>query len=78
MEKFTSCVTGEFKKFYPDGNARTFKGNTFICHVPKNSSFFRFANYSSGELSISDFHNKLALLPSDSYHMTIFEGICDS
>ena len=77
MENFTSCVTGEFKKFYPDGNARTFKGNTFICHIPKDSSFFRFANYSAGELSILDFHNKLALLPKDSYHMTIFEGICD-
>ncbi|ELV05669.1 DUF1868 domain-containing protein [Brachyspira hampsonii] len=42
MEKFTSCVTGEFKKFYPDGNARPFKGNTFICHIPQNSNFFRF------------------------------------
>lgn len=77
MENFTSCVTGDFKKFYADGTVKTFSGNTFICHIPKMSNFWRFASFSQAKVGLVDFYNKMVMLPPDSFHMTVFEGVCE-
>ncbi len=73
---YLSCVTGEFKKFFPNGEPRTFPGNTFLCHVPKGD-FWRFARYVQAQTEVTSFAHKYALLPPSSFHMTVYEGICD-
>lgn len=61
-------------KFNPDGTPRRFAGNTVICHLPQQSRF-RDAVIALGEiLRSSSFCAKLAILPDDSYHVTILSG----
>lgn len=64
-------------KFNPDGNPRRFAGNTVICHLPQQS-LFRDAVAALGDaLRSSSLAGKLAVLPSDSYHVTILGGLND-
>lgn len=61
-------------KFDPDGGPRYFAGNTVVCHLPQQTRF-RDAVVSLGDaLRSSSFAGKLAILPSDSYHVTILSG----
>jgi len=61
-------------KFNPDGSPRRFAGNTVICHLPQQSRF-RDAVLAFGDaLRSSSFGSKLAVLPGDSYHVTILGG----
>lgn len=64
-------------KFNPDGSRRAFAGNTLICHLPQQSQI-RDAVTELGEaIRSSSFAHKLAVLPSDSYHLTILGGLND-
>ena len=61
-------------KFNPDGSPRQFKGNTVICHLPQQTRF-RDAVVALGDaLRSSSFATKLAILPGDSYHVTLLGG----
>lgn len=61
-------------KFNSDGTARPFAGNTVICHLPQQTRF-RDAVVAFGDaLHASSFSTKLAVLPGDSYHVTILGG----
>ncbi|KAK3941089.1 DUF1868-domain-containing protein [Diplogelasinospora grovesii] len=65
-------------KFDPEGNVQPFPGNTVIAHLPPMSHLYN---------DMVELHAKLAahptlsslivLLPPESWHMTIFEGVCD-
>lgn len=77
MERYTDAVVGEFKKFYADGAVREFKGNTFLCHIPNGSPFFRFAAWAQAEMALASCFYKYAFLPPESFHMTVYEGVCD-
>ncbi|OAP61545.1 hypothetical protein AYL99_03748 [Fonsecaea erecta] len=65
------------RKFDPDGNVLPFPGNTIICHLSPDHALFR------AMLGLYDAlgHHKLAslytLLPPESWHMTVFEGVTD-
>ena len=76
MNNYLDCVVGEFKKFLPNGDPLLFPGNTFLCHLPKGE-FWRFARYVQTQTDITSFAHKFALLPPSSFHMTVYEGICD-
>lgn len=61
-------------KFNPDGSPRPFAGNTVICHLPQQSLFRDVVAALGDGLRSSSFSGKLAVLPSDSYHVTILSG----
>jgi len=61
-------------KFNPDGSPRAFAGNTVICHLPQQSRFRDTVIALGDALHSSSFGVKLAVLPGDSYHVTILGG----
>lgn len=64
-------------KFTPDGTAKPFAGNTVICHVPQQDRFRDNAAELHEALLQSSFVHKLAILPIESYHMTVYSGSND-
>jgi hypothetical protein len=64
-------------KFNPDGRPRPFAGNTVVCHLPQQSRFRDAVAALGDALRSSSFAGKLAVLPSDSYHVTILGGLND-
>jgi len=72
--QLTTIPRDTLLKFNPDGSPRPFAGNTVICHLPQQTRF-RDAVVAFGDaLRSSSFGAKLAVLPSDSYHVTILGG----
>ncbi|MBB3238036.1 DUF1868 domain-containing protein [Phyllobacterium endophyticum] len=69
--------SGVGTKFNPDGSVRPFPGNTIICHLPADSALRVPLEALYDALAQSEFAAFLALLPPASWHMTIFEGVCD-
>jgi hypothetical protein len=61
-------------KFNSDGSPRPFAGNTVICHLPQQSHFRDAVAALGDALRSSSFAGKLAVLPSNSYHVTILGG----
>lgn len=64
-------------KFNPNGQPRAFAGNTIICHLPQQSRFRDAVAALGDALRSGSFAGKLAVLPSDSYHVTILGGLND-
>lgn len=64
-------------KFYPDGRRQPFAGNTVICHLPQQSHTRDAITALGDALRTSSFVQKLGMLPSESYHMTVFPGAND-
>jgi hypothetical protein len=64
-------------KFNPDGRPRPFAGNTVICHLPQQCRLRDTVTAVGDALRSSTFANKLAILPSNSYHVTILGGVTD-
>ena len=64
-------------KFHPDGTPRIFAGNTVICHLPQQHRSRDGAIALHDALLQSSFIHKLAILPPDSYHMTVYSGAND-
>ena len=65
------------QKFEPNGCVRYFPGNTIICHLPPESALYRTLLVVYNELAGKDFALFYTLLPPASWHMTVFEGVCD-
>lgn len=65
-------------KFNPDGTPKPFAGNTLICHLPAQSRMRDAVTALGNALRKSSFAFKLACLPPDSYHMTVFSGPTDT
>jgi hypothetical protein len=64
-------------KFNPDGTRRTFRGNTVICHLQPQGSTRDAVEKIATDLKRSSLINKIALLPTESYHMTVYPGVND-
>ncbi|WP_213806085.1 DUF1868 domain-containing protein [Granulicella sp. dw_53] len=64
-------------KFTSAGVHRPFAGNTLICHLPQQSKVRDAAAALGDALRSCSFAHKLGILPSDSYHMTVFPGAND-
>lgn len=64
-------------KFTPAGVRRPFAGNTLICHLPQQCKVRDKIATLGDALRSSSFAHKLGMLPSDSYHMTVFPGAND-
>lgn len=80
MTDTTESVTmspGTARKFTESGDARRFRGNTFICHIDQDSSFFATQVRIMRDFEQSRFAEEFALLPLNSMHMTIFEGVLE-
>lgn len=64
------------RKFHADGTVRAFPGNTIVCHLPDDGP---------ARTALMQVYDRLAalparrhaLLPPSSWHMTMFEGVCD-
>lgn len=65
-------------KFNADGSRRRFAGNTVICHLPQQSVIRDAVTALGDALRSSPVSRSLALLPSDSYHVTILGGLTDA
>lgn len=64
-------------KFNADGSPKPFAGNTLICHLPAQGRMRDATTVLGNALRSSSFASKLACLPPDSYHMTVFPGAND-
>jgi hypothetical protein len=64
-------------KFHTDGSVRRFPGNTIICHVDPASTVMAALTDAHQAIRALDVRKRYALLPPSSYHMTVFEGVCD-
>lgn len=64
-------------KFNPDGTPRQFAGNTVICHLPQQCQVWEAVAGFGNALRSSSFAHKLGILPSDSYHVSILDGLND-
>ena len=75
MQKTYSRHVGE--KFNPDGSARAFPGNTVICPVAPMSNTMQIITALHDDILDQVWHENYAILPPSSYHMTVFELVCD-
>lgn len=76
----SKAPSGVRLKFHPDGRTKRFEGNTFICPLPEKGNE-RAAELFAGfcrDLLAAPFASKLSMLPKDSYHMTVFDGLNDA
>lgn len=64
-------------KFQSDGSPIPFGGNTIICHLDTGSELYARAVKIQEDFVASELGDCFALLPPSSFHMTVFEGICD-
>lgn len=65
-------------KFYKNGDARLYRGNTIISFMnDPEQILYKIAKDFKKELQNLNISNKLALLPETSYHMTIFTLLRD-
>jgi hypothetical protein len=65
-------------KFNADGSVRPFPGNTIISPVPRSSPYWTALVSAHDQLRAADFGDCFTLLPTSSYHMTVFDGVVDS
>jgi hypothetical protein len=67
------------RKFHSDGSVRVFPGNTVICFVDSrvHASVYAACLRARDALMGMSCGAKLAFLPPESYHMTVFGLLCD-
>ncbi|OCK92894.1 DUF1868-domain-containing protein [Cenococcum geophilum 1.58] len=64
-------------KFGVDGSVQHFPGNTIISHLSPSSDLYASMLVLHEKLLQSNLSSVIALLPPSSWHMTVFEGVCD-
>ncbi|SCY91035.1 DUF1868 domain-containing protein [Rhizobium sp. NFACC06-2] len=69
--------SGVPSKFTVDGAVRPFPGNTIICHLSQDSELHTRLTQLALELDGCNNEALYTLLPPSSWHMTVFEGVCD-
>ncbi|WP_026339233.1 DUF1868 domain-containing protein [Psychromonas ossibalaenae] len=65
------------QKFNQNGSVRQFAGNTFVCHIEPENPVFEKLLWAQQTLQKMHCAHKFAFLPASSFHMTLFEGLCD-
>lgn len=66
------------QKFNPDGTVLPFPGNTIICSLSEENDLYHRLLTLVEQFEKQDFALRFALLPPTSWHMTLFEGVCDN
>ncbi|WP_319532309.1 DUF1868 domain-containing protein [uncultured Cohaesibacter sp.] len=66
---------GQGGKFTSDGSLLSFPGNTFVCHVDRQSPFFEALCTMQGRLKTMPYADHFSFLPKASFHMTVFCGV---
>ncbi|KAF3935983.1 hypothetical protein ABW20_dc0103369 [Dactylellina cionopaga] len=66
------------RKFDPDGNPLPFPGNTILSHLSPSSELYASMLVVYENIPNHRLAHLFALLPPSSWHMTIFEGVCDT
>ena len=64
-------------KFYADGNARAFPGNTIICPFDTHDDLCEELKKVQKQFMSLPVSSKYGFLPPDSFHMTVFDLVCD-
>ena len=64
-------------RFNEDGSARRFPGNTVVADVTPEVPAYQVMRKLEQMVLDAGFRDKLILLPADSYHMTVIQGIND-
>ncbi len=64
-------------KFHQDGSIRYFPGNTVIYDCKGIDPLFAELVWAQEEFKQLSFAHKFAFLPEDSFHMTVFDLVCD-
>ncbi|HEY4091228.1 MAG TPA: DUF1868 domain-containing protein [Luteibacter sp.] len=65
------------QKFDAHGNVLRFPGNTLLCHVPLFTPLSDALTAVRDRIRTSPHAGALAMLPPESYHMTVFEGVTE-
>jgi hypothetical protein len=65
-------------KFHADGSVRHFPGNTIICIADPAGQAYQDATWVQDELLKTPYSHKFAMLPPSSFHMTVFDLLCDA
>ena len=68
---------GVGSKFFPDGQVRAYPGNTVLCHVAGIPPLNERLDKLYGRLLDAEVAQIYTLLPPSSWHMTVFDGVCD-
>jgi len=69
---------GSGGKFTPQGSPLPFCGNTFICHLDQNSKEHYALRQLQEGIRTGPASSYFAYVPPSSFHMTIFQGACNS
>ena len=71
--------TGIPNKFTPNGTVQPFRGNTFVMRLPSTSPMYTSLLGLYVKLQKSEMHKNhlYVLLPPESWHVTVFEGVTD-
>ncbi|KAK1984508.1 RNA ligase/cyclic nucleotide phosphodiesterase [Colletotrichum cereale] len=77
MRRSHPYTAGVPSKFASGGTVQPFPGNTFICHLSPSEPLYASMQALSDKLAASKFASLVTLLPAPSFHMTVFEGVCD-
>ncbi|KIX92451.1 uncharacterized protein Z520_11771 [Fonsecaea multimorphosa CBS 102226] len=65
------------RKFDADGKVLPFPGNTIICHLSPDHALYRATLGLHDALESHKLASLYTLLPPESWHMTVFEGVTD-
>lgn len=77
LSKYHQPLTHLDQKFDAHGNVLRFPGNTLICHVPLFTPLSDALTAVRDQIRAGPYAEALAMLPPESYHMTVFEGAND-
>lgn len=65
------------RKFHTDGSVRRFPGNTVICFGTPDCAAYQHGKWIQAQLGALPFAHKFTMLPPSSFHMTVFQLLCD-
>lgn len=77
LSKYHQPLTHLNQKFDAHGNVLRFPGNTLICHLPLFTPVSDALTAVRDRIKAGPCADALAMLPPESYHMTVFEGVND-
>ncbi|GLQ91619.1 DUF1868 domain-containing protein [Dyella acidisoli] len=77
LSKYHQPLTHLNQKFDAHGNVLRFPGNTLICHLPLFTPLSNALTAVRDRIKAAPHADCLAMLPPESYHMTVFEGVND-
>ena len=68
-------LPGTGEKFTTDGTLETWRGNTFVSHVSRDSDAYQAIVELQERIKCSRFGPLITWLPAPSFHMTVFQGM---